>query len=125
MKKIAFLILIFSILFGCKSQKTIEFCEGVSPEGEGVSCGDKFSTGEITVLIKPESGFSAANIDINIYKKLKYKNEKIDSRSLKINPEETIANTNIYFYDEGDFILEVNENNKKIAEGSVSIVDGY
>lgn len=125
MKKTALLILIISVLFSCKSQKTIEFCEGVSPEGEGVNCGEKFSTGAITVLIKPESAFAVTKINVNIYRKTKYKKEKIESRLLEVNPEKTVTNSNFYFYDEGDFSLEVYGNNKKIAEGTVSIVDVY
>ena len=125
MKNLTFLILILSVLYGCKSQKTVEFCEGISPEGEGVNCGEKFSTGDITVIIKPESTFAVTKINISVYKKTKYKSDKIETRVLEVNPEEVNANTNIYFYDEGEFALEVFSNNKKIAEGSVTIVDIY
>ena len=126
MKKIIIIILVSFVLFGCTSKKTVEFCEGISPEGEGVNCGKKFSTGDITVLIKPESTFAVTKISINVYKKTKYKSEKIETHSLEVNPEEASANTNIYFYDEGDFTLEVFGNgNEKIAEGAVSIFDVY
>ena len=125
MKKTALLAIFFAVLFGCSSPKTVEFCEGASPEGAGINCGNKFSTGDITVFIKPESAFGVANIDINVYKKEKYKSEIISTNSVKVNPEETAAKTNIYFYDEGEFNLEVIGDNKKIAEGAVSIIDVY
>ncbi|MBN2041199.1 MAG: hypothetical protein JW864_14240 [Spirochaetes bacterium] len=125
MKKTALLFVFFAVLYGCSSHKTVEFCEGASPEGEGINCGNKFSTGDITVFIKPESGFGITSIDINVYKKEKYKSIKIGTNSLKVDPEETAAKTNIYFYDEGEFNLEIIGDNKKIAEGAVSIIDVY
>lgn len=126
MKKIKFLILILLIILSCKSKKTVEFCEGVSPEGEGINCGERFSTGEVTVIIKPESTFTGTKIEIDVYKKTKYKSEKIESHSIQINPEKPDVHTNIYFYDEGEFFLEVlGQGKEKIAEGSVNIIDVY
>ncbi len=126
MKRAIILLLSISLLAGCKAAKTIEFCEGVSPEGQGVNCGEKFSTGEITVLIKPGSPFGAQKITINIYSKGKYKAEKVDSVSLEVNPEDTVAKTNLHFYDEGDFTVEATgPDGNRIAEGTVSILDVY
>jgi hypothetical protein len=126
MKRAIILIIMISVLAGCKAAKTVEFCEGVSPEGEGLNCGGKFSTGEITVLIKPGSSFEVPQVNIDIYSNGDYKAEKVDSVSLKVNPEDTSARSNLHFYNEGDFLVEVTTpQGKKIAEGNVSIIDIY
>ncbi|MFH0975280.1 MAG: hypothetical protein V1874_05795 [Spirochaetota bacterium] len=124
MRKVILLFIIFILFFGCKARKTIEFCEGVSTEGKGVSCGEQFSTGELTALISAESSFNVGKLIINIFKKTKYKSEKFESLTIDVKPEETRVRANLYFYDEGEFTLEVTgQDNKKIAEGSIKIVD--
>jgi hypothetical protein len=124
MKK-AILLLAAVILFsGCKAARTIDFCEGVSTEGEGVKCGEKFSTGELTMIIKPESPFNINKIVLNIYKKSKYRTDKFDTLTVDVKPESAIVNKNFYFYDEGEFTVEAfGQENKKIAEGKVNIVE--
>jgi hypothetical protein len=123
-----FIFIIISILFlvGCKSKKSVEFCEGVSTEGTGVNCGERFSTGEITLIIKSDSVFETERLSIDVYKKEKYKTEKTESLFFDVNPEEKTAKANLYFYDEGDFLVEVRGiENRKIAEGNVTIIDVY
>lgn len=124
MRKIIILLSIFIIISGCKAKKTIQFCEGVSTTGEGVKCGEIFSAGELTALIKIETPFNINKINVDIYKKGKYKSEKIDSLTVEVKPDENSAKTNFYFYDEGDFTVEVlGQEKKKIAEGSIKIVE--
>ena len=116
--------MIFSIFFGCKADKTIEFCEGISIEGKGVNCGEKFTTGELTALISAKSSFNVNKLEVSIFKKGKYKSEKTASYSIEVKEDETTTKTNFYFYDEGEFAVEVTgQDKKKIAEGSVEIVD--
>ncbi len=122
MKKLI-IILIF-ILFGCGSSKNVEFCEGVSTEGKGVKCGAKFSTGDLSILIKSKDPFDVEKITLIIYKKTKYKSELVESRVVDVKPDETRANSRLYFYDDGAFSVEVRgKENQKIAEGSISIID--
>jgi hypothetical protein len=124
MKRLLVIILFFSLLFGCKAKKTIGFCEGVSTESKGVNCGEQFSTGELTALISIESPFNINKLTINTYKKAKYKMEKTGSQIIEVKPDESSARTNFYFYDEGEFTVEViGQDNKKVAEGSVKILD--
>jgi hypothetical protein len=124
MKKLLVLVLFLSLIIGCKAKKTIEFCEGVSTENKGVNCGEQFSTGELTAVISIESPFNINKIAVNTFKKTKYKLEKIGSQVVDVKPDEKSARTNFYFYDEGEFTLEViGQDNKKIAEGSVKIID--
>jgi hypothetical protein len=124
MKRLLVIIIFLSLLFGCKAKKTIEFCEGVSTENKGVSCGEQFSSGELTVAISIESPFNINKLTVNTYKKTKYKMEKTGSQVIEVKPDETNARTNFYFYDEGEFTVEViGQDNKKIAEGSVKIID--
>ncbi len=124
MKRLLIWLLFLSLLFGCKAKKTVEFCEGVSTENMGVNCGEQFSTGELTAVISVESPFNINKLTVNTFKKAKYKMEKIGSQIVEVKPDEMTARTNFYFYDEGEFTFEViGQDNKKIAEGSVKIVD--
>jgi hypothetical protein len=126
MKKIVLMLAVVLILSGCKAAKTIDFCEGVSTEGEGVKCGEKFSAGEVTMIIKPETPFNINKIVLNIYKKSKYRSDKFDTLTIDVKPENMSVNKNFYFFDEGEFIVEAfGQENKKIAEGRISIVDMY
>ena len=125
--KIIKTIIIFAIVLllpFCKAKKTIDFCEGVSTEGKGKNCGSVFSTGELTALIKTDSSFTVSKLSINIYKKGKYKSDKVESLSIDVKPDESSARANFYFYDEGEFTVEViGKENKKIAEGNIKVVD--
>jgi hypothetical protein len=124
MKKVILILLFFSLLFGCAAKKTIEFCEGVSTEGKGANCGEQFSSGELTALISTETPFNINKLNVNIFKKTKYKQEKIGSQIIEVKPDDSIARTNFYLYDDGEFTIEVfGQDNKKIAEGSVKIID--
>ena len=124
MKKLILIFACVSLFFGCKAAKTLEFCEGVSTDGKGVSCGEKFSTGELTLVIKTETPFNVSKLSVNIFRKTKYKLEKIDSQDVEVKQDDTVARTNFYFYDEGGYVVEVfGQDNKKIAESSVDIVD--
>jgi hypothetical protein len=124
MKKVIIILLFLTLLFGCKAKKTIEFCEGVSTESKGVNCGEKFSTGDLTALIAIETPFNVNKLNVNIYKKAKYKQEKVGSQAIEVKPDNTNAMTNFYLYDEGEFTIEViGQDNKKIAEGTIKIID--
>ncbi len=126
MKKAILLSAVVILFFGCKASKTIEFCEGISTEGEGVKCGDSFSAGELTMIIKPESPFILNKIILNIYKKGKYRTDKFGTLTVDVRPESATVKTNFYFYDEGDFMVEaIGQDNKKIAEGKINIVELY
>jgi hypothetical protein len=124
MKKVILTFCIFTLFFGCTARKTMEFCEGVSTEGKGANCGEQFSSGELTALISTETPFNINKLNVNIFKKTKYKQEKIGSQTIEVKPDDSNARTNFYFYDDGEFTVEViGQDNKKIAEGSVKIVD--
>jgi hypothetical protein len=126
MKKAILWLAFILVLSGCKAAKTIDFCEGVSTNGEGVKCGNKFTTGELTMMIKPEGPFNINKIVLNIYKKSKYRTDKFDSLVVDVKPESLTINKNFYFYDEGEFTIEAfGQENKKIAEGKVDIVEAY
>ncbi|MBN2402325.1 MAG: hypothetical protein JXN64_07975 [Spirochaetes bacterium] len=124
MKKLIILTAVLSLLFGCKASKTIEFCEGVSAEGKGVNCGEQFLSGELTAVITIETPFNVNRLNVNIFKKAKYKLEKVGSQTIDVKPDDTSTRTTFYFYDEGEFIVEViGQDDKKIAEGSIKIID--
>jgi len=123
-KKSILLLIVLFLFFSCKSKKTMEFCEGVSTEGAGVKCGETFTTGEMTALINVDNPFTVNKLLINIYKKGKYKSERVESLSADVNPEAFSARLNFYLYEEGDFTIEaIGQDNKKIAEGVIKIVE--
>jgi hypothetical protein len=129
MKSYKQIIILFAVVFlltGCINNKNVEFCEGVSTDGKGVKCGEKFSTGDVTLLIKSKAPFGSEKIALNILKKDAYKSEKIETQTINVVPEAFTVKTNYYFYDEGDFIVEVRDGSgNKIAQGNIQVIDEY
>ena len=68
--------------------------------------------------------FTFSKLNVNIYKKAKYKQEKVGSQAIEVKPDNTNAMASFYLYDEGEFTIEViGQDNKKIAEGAIKIID--
>ncbi|MCP4134260.1 MAG: hypothetical protein GY754_25020 [bacterium] len=147
MNKRAFCIIIFLFFVGCSSSDNIFFCEGVSPEGEGVNCGKKFEAGELTAIIKGEAPFGVKKIDVRITelkkglaaavaqeekeaadesdgKKKKppkaFEGEKI---SVDVDPEKSDASANLPLYTGGLYRVEAVNGDKKLAKGTIEIIE--
>jgi hypothetical protein len=127
MKKVnlCFFLIVF-VLLGCKSERGISFCEGVSPDGEKINCGKKFTTGDLTAIVENDKSFETDKIDITILEIKKYRNEKVQSISVAVKPEEIIARINLSFYSEGQYRVQAfDKENKIIAEAEIVIIETY
>lgn len=126
MKRLSIFILAFWIFIGCKSDGVIQFCEGVSPEGVGTNCGNKFSAGDLTLLINAKEPFGINSIKVNIFEKGEYIKKKIESFSIEVKADKNNARSNISLFDEGIFIIEVTgKDDQKIADAAIEIIDVY
>ena len=127
MKKfsLCFFLIVFALL-GCKSERGISFCEGISPDGEKINCGKKFTTGDLTAIVESDKPFETDKINIAILELKKYRNEKVQSLSVAVKPEESIARINLSFYNEGQYKVQAFDKEKKtIAEAEIVIIDTY
>jgi len=52
------------MLSGCSKKEGLLFCEGVTPEGEGVNCGKVFTTGDLTAVIKTKEPFGNDSLTV-------------------------------------------------------------
>jgi hypothetical protein len=127
MKKEIIIISILCLLISsCKKDSPLSFCEGVSPDENGVKCGTTFTVGDLTALIKLKDPFETAKIILHITEKQKYKEEKINTLTFDVSPDKSSAILNLSFYDEGDYKIKITgKDDKIIAEGEISIVDVY
>ncbi len=123
MKKILYVILIFSVMSGCSKAKKIQFCEGMSPEGEGVNCGTMFETGELTAIINSDKPFETERLSVEIEEVIKQRTEQREKLSVEVNPEEQKASTNLSFYNGGKYRVTASIEETAIAEGDIEIVD--
>lgn len=55
---VAAVIMLFAA--GCAKRKDIEFCEGVSPKGDGVHCGSVFHDGDLAALVRAGEPFGVS-----------------------------------------------------------------
>jgi len=125
MKKIFISSLIFLAMTGCSKNDTIQFCEGVDMEGKGVTCGKKFTTGDLTGVIKQSKPFDAEMLDVKVIRI--EKNSKIVEKTihLKVERDKSIASTPLSFYNTGSYVVELFRDKDKIAEGAVEITDVF
>lgn len=122
---ISLLFLFTGIVFlsGCKKSKNVLFCEGFTPEGEGVNCGIKFETGDLTAIIKSKDAFEVSKINIEIHEVQGSKSEKVESISVNVKPEEKSVTATLSFYREGHFTVKGFKKSEKFADGNIEIVD--
>src|SRR5512136_2648386 len=95
MKNVLLLCVILSLMAGCSKSKEIQFCEGVSPKGEGVNCGTKFEDGELTAVINSEEPFGVKTITVQVYEVKDKKTEKIDTLTVDVKPDKQTASVNL------------------------------
>ncbi|TAL38899.1 MAG: hypothetical protein EPN93_03470 [Spirochaetes bacterium] len=122
---IAALVTIFA-LGGCKSNKALSFCEGVSQEGKGVKCGTVFTTGDVTAVIEIKDNFEVEKLDVKVYEQKKNKDELVETVTLNVAQDKKSANLNLSFYNEGRYRVEVRgKEGKAIAENALEVTDSY
>lgn len=126
MRKLIIYLFISLFLAGCKGDRNISFCEGVTPEGKGVNCGIKFSTGELTALITSKDPFETEKLYVSILAVKKQRTDKVETITVDVKPEDERATVNLSLYNEGKFQIKVTgKENKVIGEGDIEIVDTY
>jgi hypothetical protein len=112
-----------SAILSCSKDNTIQFCEGVDNDGNGVRCGKKFTTGELTGVIHSLKPFEAESLTLKIIHI--EKNSKIVDKTinLKVERDKNRANATLPFYNSGSYRVELFREDNLIAEGSVEIID--
>lgn len=114
------------LLLGCKAERGISFCEGVSPNGEKIHCGTKFTTGDLTAIVETGKPFESDTINITILEIKKYRSEEVQSFPVSVKPEESSVRIGLSFYNEGQYRVRALDNEKKtIAEAEIAIRDTY
>lgn len=123
MKKLLFCVMVIALLTGCSKSKAIQFCEGVSPEGEGVNCGVTFEDGELTALIRTEEPFGVNTITLQVYEIRENKTEKTGSHPVSVRPDRNTASANLSFYSGGKYRVRAMSGNISIGENEITIVE--
>ncbi len=113
------------MMIGCSKKDGIQFCEGVDMEGKGVNCGKKFTTGDLTGVIKQSKPFETEMLDVKIIRL--EKSSKIVEKTihLKVERDGSTASTPLSFYNSGNYVVELYKENDKLAEGSIVVTDVY
>jgi len=125
MKTIITALAILILLTGCSKKEGIIFCEGVDNNGKGVSCGKKFTTGEVTALIDYKNSFEADNLSIKIVSTSGSSETVINTIRIEVEREKSTASFNLPLYNEGAYRIEALKDDAKIAEGNLEVVDTY
>jgi len=125
MKKIFIGAIICLTMIGCSKNDTIQFCEGVDMDGKGVNCGKKFTTGDLTGVIKQSKPFETEMLEVKVIRI--EKNSKILEKTvhLTVERDKTIASTPLSFYNSGKYVVELYRDKDKIAEGAIEVTDVY
>ncbi|MBP7603141.1 MAG: hypothetical protein KBA15_04395 [Spirochaetes bacterium] len=115
-----------SLFVSCKPAQTVSFCEGVSPEGKGVSCGPRFTTGEVTMLVSLKKRFEIDALGVKIHERQEMKEKLVDSFTFSVDPEKQSATTNLSFYNEGTYRVTVTgKENAVLGEAEIEVIDTY
>ncbi len=121
MKKLLVAGLILSLVAGCSKSKAVQFCEGVSPGGDGVNCGTKFEDGELTAVINSEEPFGVKSITVQVFEKKDSKTEKIDTLTVDVKPDRQTAAVNLAFYAGGTYIVRASKKDTAIGSAEIMI----
>jgi hypothetical protein len=109
---------------GCSKSNKLRFCEGVSPEGDGVNCGKKFEDGELTAVITAGDPFGVNAISVQILEiRENKKPEKIETVTVDVKPDKQMATANLSFYTGGKYIVRAMKNDVLIGESELEIVE--
>lgn len=121
MKAINLAVVLLVLCSGCLKNKNLLFCEGTSPEGKGINCGTKFTTGDFNAVVDAENAFSAKMLHFVLYET--ESNKSIDSYSVQVKPEDKNAQATITVENAGKYKVVVTANKVVIAEANIEIID--
>ena len=125
MKGIYSLLILLLIITGCSKKEGIQFCEGVDNSGKGVSCGKKFTTGEITAVMQRGDDTGSQTITVKVIDTAASDGRVENTLKIEVEGEKPDVSFNLPLYSEGNFRVEAYIDDKKTAEGTVEIVDTY
>jgi len=112
-----------SVILSCSKDNAIQFCEGVDNDGNGVRCGKKFTTGDLTGVINSAKPFEAESLTLKIIH-IEKNSEIVDKTiNLKVERDKNKANAALPFYNSGNYKVELFKEDDLLAEGSVEIID--
>jgi hypothetical protein len=119
-------IVICILVSGCSKKELISFCEGVNPQGEGVRCGSKFTTGDLTAVVSLKENADIEGWSLVVLNKKQFKSEAIMTLGLETGAEKKAATATLSLYNEGTYIIRVvGKNNSVISEKTLTIIDTY
>ena len=122
-KKIIICLIVGSAILSCSKDNTIQFCEGVDNDGNGVRCGKKFTTGDITGVINSGKPFDVEDLILKIIY-LEKNSKTVDKTiNLKVERDKNRANAILPFYNSGNYKVELFREDDLLAEGSIEIID--
>lgn len=121
---IFFIISVLSIT-GCKSEKPLQFCEGVTSDGKPAHCGSTFTTGDLTGVLTLKEAPGVETVTIDILEKKDFSSQPYNSYTHKIDPDKKQITFPISLYREGAFTVEILQGKSKLAKGELKIVDTY
>lgn len=107
----------------CSRKDAVQFCEGVDFDGKGVKCGKKFTTGELTGVIRQSKPFETEVLDLKVIRIEKSSKFVEKTVHVKVDREKMIANMNLKFYNPGRYTVELYRDREKLGDGSVEIAD--
>jgi len=125
LKKLLLLFFVSFMLSGCSKKEGLLFCEGVTPEGEGVNCGKVFTTGDLTAVIKTKEPFGNDSLTVIVKQSDSEKNKHEKKITIPVDREKTTATTTLQFYNEGKYSVEILNNDSVVAGGNIEIKDIY
>jgi len=111
------------LFFSCVKNSSVLFCEGVSKEGAGVQCGEKFYAGELTAVIRVDGRFETDSIILEIIRTGGREAHKVDTVNVSVDPESSIANTSLSLYSEGKYRVRVIKNGNELTKSEITIVE--
>jgi len=123
MRKIFICSLICLAMTGCSKNDKIQFCEGVDVNGKGMNCGKKFTTGDLTGVIKQSKPFEADSLEVKVTRIEKNSKTVEKTIYLKVERDKKIASTPLSFYNSGKYVVELFRDKDKLAEGEVDVTD--
>lgn len=121
MKYIVFMLVIISLLAGCSRTKSIEFCEGISPEGKGVNCGGEFIEGELLAIISSKEPFGVNSITVQVQEVKGGKKQQVDTITVDVKPDGQTATANLSLYSGGTYLVRASKKDAMIGEGEIVI----
>jgi len=126
MKKIVIFLFAIFIVTACKNGGKVSFCTGLDKKGKGIDCGNKFTTGDLTVMIETKDVVDEKNLEIKIYNSETGLLKEQRKKNIEIEPGKKKYNTELSFYDEGKYSVKVFTKDKKpVAIGELRVYEDY